>query len=67
MKIKDFIIRANKNIDIKTVIIWNPFISKALFVGTPQEIPESLNNKNVTAYRYDKNKYRMIIRINSQN
>lgn len=66
-KVKDFMNRASHSVNIRTVIIWNPFISKALFVGSPQEIPDFLNNKNIGAYRYDKTKHRMIIRINSHN
>jgi len=65
MNVAELINRAQKQIQIKTVIIWNPNISRALFVGSINEIPKSLLNKTVISYRYSATKCRFIIRVSS--
>lgn len=64
-KVKDYIRCACRAITINTVIVWSPFTSKALFVGSPDELPEFIGNKFLHAYRYDKSKHRLIIRAQS--
>lgn len=54
---------AQTKVIINSVIIWNPNISRALYVGHISEIPETLKYKEVKSYRYSKEKERMIIRI----
>lgn len=56
---------AQTKIIINRVIIWNPNISRALYVGQVNEIPKTLQQKEVTSYRYNKEKERMIIRVHS--
>lgn len=65
MTVKNVIERAQKQVEIKTVIIWNPNISKALFVGSPDNIPKQLLNKTVISYRYSATKSRFIIRVST--
>lgn len=48
---------------VNRVIIWNPNTSRALYVGPVSEIPDKLKYKEVSSYRYSKEKERMIIRI----
>lgn len=54
---------AQTKVIINCVIIWNPNISRALYVGPVSEIPDKLKYKEVSSYRYSKEKERMIIRI----
>lgn len=63
MIISELIRAAQTKIIIRNVIIWNPNTSRALYVGSPSDIPIAIKNKEVNSYRYDKNKNRMIIRI----
>ena len=63
MIISELIRAAQTKIIIRNVIIWNPNTSRALYVGSPSDIPIIIKNKEVNSYRYDKNKNRMIIRI----
>lgn len=63
MIISELIRAAQTKIIIRNVIIWNPNTSRALYVGSPSDIPITIKNKEVNSYRYDKNKNRMIIRI----
>ena len=65
MTVKNIVERAQKQIEIKTVIIWNPNISKALFVGSINNIPKQLLNKTVISYRYSATKFRFIMRVSS--
>lgn len=65
MTVSDFLKRAQNSVIIRKIIIWNPYISKALYCGSPLLVPEKLIKKEATAYRYDKDKQRMIIRITS--
>lgn len=65
MTVLEIVKRAQKQIEIKTIIIWNPNISKALFVGNINEIPKHLLNKTVISYRYSTTKYRFIIRVST--
>lgn len=65
MTVSEIVNRAQKQIQINTVIIWNPNISRALFVGAINEIPKPLLNKTVISYRYNKIKYRFIIRVST--
>ena len=65
MIVSEVIKRAQKQIKIKTIIIWNPNISRALFVGNINEIPKQLLNKTVISYRYSATKYRFIIRVST--
>jgi len=65
MNVAKLINRAQNQIQIKTVIIWNPNISRALFVGNINEIPKPLLNKTVISYRYSATKYRFIIRVST--
>lgn len=63
MIVSRLIHEAQTKIILRSVIIWNPNISKALYVGSPSEIPETIKNKIIKSYRYDDKKNRMIIRI----
>ncbi len=54
---------AQNQVIVRRVIIWNPYSSRALFVGPVNEVPKTLLNKNVNSYRYDKDKQRMILRV----
>ena len=63
MIISKLIRAAQTQIIIRSVIIWNPNTSRALYVGSPSTIPETIKNKEVNAYCYDDKKNRMIIRI----
>jgi len=54
---------AQTKVIVNRVIIWNPNTSRALYVGPVSEIPEKLKYKEVSSYRYSKEKERMIIRI----
>lgn len=54
---------AQTKVIIRNVIIWNPNTSRALYVGSPSEIPAAIKSKVVNSYRYDDKKNRMIIRI----
>jgi len=54
---------AQTKVIINCVIIWNPNTSRALYVGSVNEIPDKLKYKEVSSYRYSKEKERMIIRI----
>ena len=54
---------AAKQVSISRIIIWNPFVSKALYVGGVDTIPKPLYNRVVTSYRYDKDKERLIVRV----
>ena len=63
MNVIQIINAAEKQVNIERLVIWNPFTSRALFVGVKEEIPKTLCNKEVTAYRYDKDKKRMILRV----
>lgn len=54
---------AQTKVIINSVIIWNPNISRVLYVGSVSEIPETLKYKEIESYRYSKEKERMIIRI----
>lgn len=54
---------AQTKVIINSVIIWNPNTSRALYVGPVSEIPNKLKYKEVSSYRYSKEKERMIIRI----
>lgn len=63
MIIKDFLPRARNNVTIRKIIIWNPYVNRALYVGSPDDIPKTLNNRKALAYLYDKNKQRLIIRV----
>jgi len=63
MIISELIRAAQTKIIIRNVIIWNPNTSRALYVGSPSDIPITIKNKEINSYRYDKNKNRMIIRI----
>ena len=65
MTVKNIIDRAKSQVEIKTVIIWNPNISRALFVGSVENIPKQLINKNVISYCYSGTKCRFIIRVSS--
>ena len=65
MNVNQIIKAAEKQVSLKQVVIWNPFISRALYVGDKNEIPKTIQNKEVIAYRYDKDKERMIIRVQS--
>ena len=54
---------AQNHVIVRNVIIWNPYTSRALYVGQANEIPKPLQNQEVHAYRYDKDRQRMIIRV----
>lgn len=54
---------AQTKVIINRVIIWNPNTSRALYVGPVSKIPDKLKYKEVSSYRYSKEKERMIIRI----
>lgn len=54
---------AQNHVIVRNVIIWNPYTCRALYVGQANEIPKPLQNKEVHAYRYDKDRQRMIIRV----
>lgn len=54
---------AQTKVIINRIIIWNPNTSRALYVGPVSEIPDKLKYKEVSSYRYSKEKERMIIRI----
>lgn len=54
---------AQTKVIINSIIIWNPNISRALYVGPVSEIPETLKDKEAKSYRYDFNKKRLIIRV----
>lgn len=54
---------AQTKVIVNRVIIWNPNTSRALYVGPVSEIPNKLKYKEVSSYRYSKEKERMIIRI----
>lgn len=54
---------AQTKVIVNRVIIWNPNTSRALYVGPVSEIPDKLKYKEVSSYRYSKEKERMIIRI----
>lgn len=54
---------AQTKVVINSVIIWNPYTSRTLYVGKANEVPKPLQNKEVHAYRYDKDRQRMIIRV----
>lgn len=54
---------AQNHVIVRNVIIWNPYTSRALYVGQANEIPKPLQNTEVHAYRYDKDRQRMIIRV----
>lgn len=63
MIVAELIHSAQTKVIIRNVIIWNPNTSRALYVGSPHEIPNTIKNKTVNSYRYDSKKNRMIIRI----
>ena len=63
MIITDLIHAAQAKVILRSIIIWNPHISRALYVGSPYEIPKTIKNKTVNSYCYDNKKNRMIIRI----
>ena len=63
MNVSTTIKSAQKQVIVRRVVIWNPFTSRALFVGSINEIPKTILNKDVNAYRYDKDKQRMILRV----
>ena len=65
MTVKEILKRAQTHLIIRATIIWNPYVNRAFYCGSPQDIPETLSNKKVLAYRYDKDKQRMIIRIST--
>ena len=65
MEVIDCIHSAQTKVTVNKVIIWNPNISRALYVGNVNDIPKTLKNKEVTSYRYSKEKERMIIRVHS--
>lgn len=54
---------AQTKVILRSVVIWNPNTSRALYVGSPYEVPETIKYKVVNSYRYDDKKNRMIIRI----
>lgn len=54
---------AQTKVILRSTIIWNPNTSRALYVGSPYEIPDKLKYKVVQSYRYDNKKNRIIIRI----
>lgn len=66
MTVHDTVKQAQAQVVIRVVIIWNPFVKRALFVGFPTDIPKNLRFKRVMSYRYDKDKQRIIIRINTE-
>jgi len=63
MIITELIHVAQAKVIIRNVIIWNPHTSRALYAGSPSDIPTTIKNKTVNSYRYDNKKNRMIIRI----
>ena len=63
MIIAGLILVAQTKVTVNRVIIWNPNTSRALYVGPVSEIPDKLKYKEVSSYRYSKEKERMIIRI----
>lgn len=65
MNVATTIKSAKNHVIIRKVIIWNPFTSRALFVGRMDEVPDTLLNKNVKSYRYDNSKQRMIMRVHA--
>ena len=63
MTVMELIHNAQKKISVKKTIIWNPNTSRALYVGIVENIPRQLQNKEIEAYFYNKEKERMIIRV----
>ena len=63
MTVNETLKSAQTHVIIRNVIIWNPYTSRALYVVKANEVPKPLQNKEVHAYRYDKDRQRMIIRV----
>lgn len=63
MVVTELIRAAQTKVILRSIIVWNPNTSRALYVGSPSTVPDTIKNKEVNAYCYDNKKNRMIIRI----
>lgn len=63
MTIIQTITTASSHVQIEKVVISNSNLTRALYVGIINDIPETLRHKEAKSYRYDFNKKRLIVRV----
>lgn len=63
MNVFDTLNNASRRVFIRCVIIRHPDISKVLYIGSPQSIPNNLLNRITTSHLYDAKKERLIMRV----
>jgi len=63
MNVFDTLNNASRRVSIRCVIIRHPDVSKILYVGSPQTIPNNLLNRIMVSHLYDAKKERLIMRV----